>query len=137
MKWYTSSAAAVAGSRWVSSAKGLLRAKLLCVSRIRVELERVSPSRSEGKPVVKSLKERSSGPMSMLVAVAPGGWESSDRSLLRMTERMAWVPHAFWMVWLAKKRPSSSTAVGRKVPSCGAEGVAELDPIYLNRKMTP
>ena len=108
MKWNTSSVPAE-GSRCVSSAKGLLRAKLLCVSLIKLEFDRASPSKSEGKPVVKSLKELSSRPTSI---VEGGGREALEASLLRMTERMAWVPQAFWMVWAAKKRLELSTAVG-------------------------
>lgn len=33
-----------------------------------------------------------------------GGWEEEVVSLLRRTERRAWVPQAFWMTWAAKKR---------------------------------
>lgn len=91
MKWNTSSFPAE-GSRCVSSAKGLLRAKLLCVSLIRLEFESASPNKSEGKPAVKSRKPRSSGPISMLVAGCKEGFEES---LLRIMERMAWVPQAF------------------------------------------
>lgn len=81
---------------------------------MRLEFDRASPSRSEGKPVVKSLKDRSSGPVSMIEACGRDGLEES---LLRIIERTAWVPHAFWIVWEAKKRLCSSMAVGAKVPS--------------------
>jgi hypothetical protein len=53
-----------------------------------------------------------------------------------MTERMAWVPQAFWMVWPAKKRFSGREVT--KVPSRGwvvfVEGGSR---IHLKRKMTP
>lgn len=61
------------------------------------ELERASPRSSGGKPVVKSLKERSSEPRVM------GGRGADGLSWLRMTERIAWVPQAFWIVCAAKK----------------------------------
>lgn len=84
--------------------------------------------------MVKSLKEPSSGPMSMV----DEGWrEGLEESLLMTTERMAWVPQAFWMVCEAKKRPLSSTAVGSKAPSCGVEESVEVEPTYLKRNMTP
>jgi hypothetical protein len=47
--------------------------------------------------------------MSMLVE---GEREELEGSLFRMMERIAWVPQAYWMVWAAKKRLLSSTAVG-------------------------
>jgi hypothetical protein len=83
---------AAEGSRCVSSAKGLLLAKELCVSRIRVLFERASPRRSEGKEVVKSLKDVRGGPMSIaaVVVLSDELWrEGLEASLLRMMERMA------------------------------------------------
>lgn len=98
MKWNTSSVPAE-GSLCVSSAKGLLRAKLLWVSRIKLELERASPRSGAGKEAVKSLKVRSSGPMSMLVVLAVvvvvvlvednRSREGLEASLLRMMESTA------------------------------------------------
>lgn len=100
---------------------------------------------------MKSLKARSSGPMSIACegAVVAG---PVVLSWLRMTERMACVPQAFWMVWLAKKGVSG--VVGDGVvwysPSGGALvvvvafGDEDVEDVggsvgrrYLNRKMTP
>lgn len=95
------------------------------------ELDSASPRSSGGKPVVKSLKERSSGPMSMGTGVEAGV------SWFRITERMAWVPQAFWMVWAAKKSPFSSVAVVSYVPSSGWEVSRVFSRVHLKRKMTP
>lgn len=63
-------------------------------------------------------------------------------SWLRITERMAWVPQAFWIVWAAKNGESPSLLVSYW-PSCGdlVEGLSLLLlPVgrrYLKRKITP
>jgi hypothetical protein len=67
--------------------------------------ERASPRSSGGKPVVNSLKELSSVPRGM------AGRGAGGLSWFRITERMAWVPQAFWIVCAAKKR-LLSVAVG-------------------------
>lgn len=99
------------GSFCVSSANGEDFAKELWVSLIKLELLSASPRRSDGKPVVKSLNSRREGPMSILVSLvsAPDVDALLVRSLFRMTERIACVPQAFWMVCAAKKRSCSST----------------------------
>lgn len=131
MKWYTSAAFSSSWGRVVSSANGLARAKVLCAVRMASELERASPRSSGGNPVVKSLKERSSLPSAM------GGRGWSGLSWLRITERMAWVPQAFWIVWAAKKT-LFSVAVGSYVPSSGASARAPAaSRVHLKRKITP
>ena len=116
--------------RTVSSTNGLARANALCAVLTVSEFESASPRRSAGNPVVKSLKDRSSFPMSMGYGVEEG------LSWLRITERMACVPQAFWIVWAAKKRFSG--AVLSYVPSMGASGVVGVwSRRYLQRKITP
>ena len=99
--------------------------------RIASEFERASPRRSEGKPVVKSLKEESSGPREI------GVWWFSGVgvSWFRRTERMAWVPQAFWIVWFAKKKFSGTLVAG--TPSCLWVLLVAGARRYLKRKMTP
>lgn len=62
--------------------------------------------------------------------------EVEDESWFNITERTAWVPHAFWIVCAAKKRPLS-VASGSYVPSCGADASLDWPPIHLKRKITP
>ena len=45
------------------------------------------------------------------------------------------MPHAFWMVWEAKKRLSE--AEGSKVPSCGVSFGGDSPVGYLKRNITP
>lgn len=95
---------------------------MLWTVRMSSELERASPrsyiyassgsekgrsgregwSTSEGKACVNSRNSSRSLPIAM-----------SGR--LRRTERMAWVAHAFWITWFAKK--IFSVAAGSKDPS--------------------
>jgi hypothetical protein len=80
---------------------------------------------------VNSLKELSSSPRTIGFRGAGG------LSLLRMTERMAWVPQAFWIVWAAKKT-LFSVAVVSYVPSSGASARAPAaSRVHLKRKITP
>ena len=53
--------------------------------------------------MVKSLKAWRSGPTS----IGCEAFEEEGVSWFRITERMACVPQAFWMVWAAKKREGS------------------------------
>lgn len=105
IKWYTSAPFSSSCGRAVSSANGLARAKLLCADRMASLFERASPRSSGGNPVVKSLKPRSSSP-SVMAGSGAGGL-----SWFRITERMACVPQAFWMVCAAKKRLLSVAVV--------------------------
>src|SRR6266487_352483 len=130
MKWYSSASSSATGGREVSLTKGEARAKALCELRIWAELLRASPRRSGGKPAVKLLKSWSSGPMSMPEEFGEAA------SWFKMTESTAWVPHAFWIVWAAKKRPFS-VASGSKVPSCGEDESRDCPLTHLKRKMTP
>lgn len=82
---------------------------------------------------MKSLNSRRSGPISIPDEVVAG---EEVESWFRMTERTAWVPHAFWMVCAAKKRPFS-VASGSYVPSCGVDASLDWPPIHLKRKITP
>jgi hypothetical protein len=99
------------------------------------ELESASPRRSEGNPVVKSLKEESSAPSVMGVLLFSGVAES----WFRRTERIACVPQAFWIVWFAKKKDSGRVSGEAGVPSW-VEDVVEVEAWgrrYLKRKITP
>lgn len=139
MKWNTSSDPAL-GSRADSSTNGLDLAKLLCTVRIISEFDSDSPLRPASKPVVKSLNSCRDGPISILARAASGPpveRASLDLSLFRTTESIACVPHAFWIVWAAKKSPSSSTAFVSYEPSCGVPLFSDDDPIHLKRKITP
>lgn len=58
-------------------------------------------------------------------------------SLLRRTERRAWVPQAFWMTWFAKK--IVSVAEWSNVPSLGLSVLGGEGSFvgYLKRKIRP
>lgn len=80
---------------------------------------------------MKSLKEASSAPK----GIAGSGF--GGLSWFRITERMACVPHAFWIVWAAKKT-LFSVAVSSYVPSRGASARAPAaSRVHLKRKITP
>lgn len=63
---------------------------------------------------MKLLKSERSGPISIGYGVPEAGV-----SWFKITDRMACVPHAFWMVCAAKKRPCSEAAAWSYVPSAG------------------
>jgi hypothetical protein len=80
---------------------------------------------------VKSLKEASSVPSGI------AGRGAGGLSWFRITERMACVPQAFWIVCAAKKT-LFSVAVSSYVPSIGASARAPAaSRVHLNRKITP
>lgn len=81
---------------------------------------------------MKLLKSDKSDPISIGYDVPDAGV-----SWFRITDKMAWVPHAFWMVCAAKKRPCSEEAVWSYVPSAGEVLLWLGPPIHLKRKMTP
>lgn len=84
---------------------------------------------------MKSLKEESSGPSVMGSLLFSG----EGVSWFSRTERIACVPQAFWIVWLAKKKEGGRVQRSVGVPSADEEDVlmSGVWRRYLKRKITP